>query len=173
MALPGSSRKKQRRNDQKRLASGQPLPQGVITMETLKVLKDHGIKVTKPRVAIYEILEQELQGIEAEKIYHRCLEAKLSLNLSTVYRTLEIFEEKGLMIKYDLGEKKYVFSLVRHGHHHQVECDSCHKVIDLDCPMKQIEDLISRETGFHLTEHHLELKGICKDCLETPKKQVP
>lgn len=138
-------------------------------MNTIEILKKHAIKVTKPRVAIYELLEKEHTGIGADYIYSTLLKENLSINLSTVYRTLELFEEKNLIQKYDLGEKKYNFSLIRHGHHHIVECDSCHKVINLDCPMKQIEDLITKETGFHLTEHHLELKGICKDCLEKEK----
>lgn len=143
--------------------------QGAIFMNTTQTLKKHSIKITKPRVAIYEILDQELQGIEADYIYNRCLEENISLNLSTVYRTLDLFEEKNLIEKYDLGEKKYNYSLIRHGHHHIVECDRCHKVINLDCPMKQIEDLITKETGFHLTEHHLEMKGICRECMEKQK----
>lgn len=138
-------------------------------MNTTEILKKHSIKVTKPRMAIYELLEKEHTGIGADYIYSTLQKENLSINLSTVYRTLELFEEKNLIQKYDLGEKKYNFSLIRHGHHHIVECDSCHKVINLDCPMKQIEDLITKETGFHLTEHHLELKGICKDCLEKKK----
>lgn len=138
-------------------------------MNTIEILKKYSIKVTKPRMAIYELLEKEHTGIGADYIYSTLLKENHSINLSTVYRTLELFEEKNLIQKYDLGEKKYNFSLIRHGHHHIVECDSCHKVINLDCPMKQIEDLITKETGFHLTEHHLELKGICKDCLEKKK----
>lgn len=138
-------------------------------MSTIDILKKHHIKVTKPRVAIYDILEKEMQGIQADTLYQKCLDQQISLNLSTVYRTLELFEEKNLLQKYDLGEKKYNFSLIRHGHHHIVECDHCHKVINLDCPMKQIEDLITKETGFHLTEHHLELKGICKECRQDTK----
>ena len=138
-------------------------------MNTTEILKKHSIKVTKPRMAIYELLEKEHTGIGADYIYSTLQKENLSINLSTVYRTLELFEEKNLIQKYDLGEKKYNFSLIRHGHHHIVECDSCHKVINLDCHMKQIEDLITKETGFHLTEHHLELKGICKDCLEKKK----
>ncbi|WP_313125395.1 Fur family transcriptional regulator [Proteiniclasticum ruminis] len=138
-------------------------------MNTIEILKKHSIKVTKPRMAIYELLEKEHTGIGADYIYSTLLKENHSINLSTVYRTLELFEEKNLIQKYDLGEKKYNFSLIRHGHHHIVECDSCHKVINLDCPMKQIEDLITKETGFHLTEHHLELKGICRDCLEKEK----
>jgi len=93
-------------------------------MTTTQTLKNHNIKVTKPRVAIYEILENELQGIEADYIYKKCLEKDIPINLSTVYRTLELFEEKNLIEKYDLGEKKYNFSLIRHGHHHIVECST-------------------------------------------------
>ncbi len=133
-------------------------------MNTKETLKRYQIKITKPRLAIYEILQEESHGIDADVVYQKCLDRGLSLNLSTVYRTLDVLEAKNLLIKYDLGESKYHFSLVRHGHHHIVECEKCHKVINLDCPMKQIEDLITKDTGFKLTEHHLEFKGICKDC---------
>ena len=141
-----------------------------MVMDTLKVLKEHNIKITKPRMKILGILSDAYQGIDADFIYKKCLAAKELVNLSTVYRTLELFEEKNLIIKYDLGEKRYNFSLIRHEHHHTVECNSCHKILDLDCPMKQIDDLVSKETGFYLTEHRLELRGICKECLALEKK---
>jgi Fe2+ or Zn2+ uptake regulation protein len=134
-------------------------------MSSIEVLRNHKIKVTKPRLAIYEILSGRENGIDADYIYNKCLDSNLVVNLSTVYRTLELFEEVGLVSKYDLGEKKYNYSLKRHEHIHTLECSMCHKVMNLDCPMKQIEELVSRETGFTLTEHRLELKGICADCM--------
>jgi Fe2+ or Zn2+ uptake regulation protein len=139
-------------------------------MDSDKVLRDHSIKVTRPRVAIYDILVSLEKGVDAEGIYSMCTEMGLFVNLSTVYRTLELFEEKGLISKYDLGEKKYNYSLKKGSHIHTLECSSCHRLLDLECPMKQIEEMVSRETGFHLTEHRLELKGICSECMAKGRK---
>lgn len=135
-------------------------------MDTQSVLRRHDIKITKPRVLIYEILLREQSGVDADYIFRKCEERGVFVNLSTVYRTLDLFEAKGMLDKYDLGEKKYNYSVVRHEHSHQVECKLCHKVLDLDCPMRQIEEMLAREAGFYLTDHHLELKGICKECME-------
>ncbi|MDU1856116.1 MAG: transcriptional repressor, partial [Clostridium baratii] len=46
----------------------------------------------------------------------------------------------------------------------------CHKEVELNCPMIQIEEIINRQTGFTLTEHNLEMKGVCDECKKTSQK---
>lgn len=133
-------------------------------------LRNLDIKVTKPRITIYDILRKENKGLSAEEIFNLCKKEDLYINLSTVYRTLDLFESKNIVRKYDLGDNKYSYSFNEDDHHHILECEYCHKKIDLDCPMRQIEDIISNDTGFKLTEHKLELKGICKECLKKEKE---
>lgn len=135
-------------------------------MNTSDKLRNLDIKVTKPRITIYDILQKEDKGLNAEDIYNLCKKEDLYINLSTVYRTLDLFENKNIIRKYDLGDNKYNYSFNQDDHHHTLECESCLKKLDLDCPMQQIEDLISKDTGFKLTDHKLELKGICRECLE-------
>ncbi|MBU3196168.1 Fur family transcriptional regulator [Clostridium algidicarnis] len=133
-------------------------------MNTMELLKNKAIKATKARIIIYNIISDCDCGITAEYIHNKCLESNISINLSTVYRSLDLFEEKGLVEKYDFGEGTYNYTLKKHDHKHLLECSLCHKEIELQCPMQQIEELVKSKTGFTLAEHELKMTGICKDC---------
>ncbi len=133
-------------------------------MNVNELLKDKGIKITKARVVIYNIISDSDNGISADYIFNKCIEQGLNINLSTVYRNLDMFEEKAIVEKFDLGEGKYNYVLKKHSHKHILECSLCHKEIELQCPMQQIEELVKSKTGFTLIEHELIMKGICDEC---------
>jgi Fe2+ or Zn2+ uptake regulation protein len=133
-------------------------------MDSVTILKNYGLKVTKPRAAILDILSRSDHGLDAESIRDEAELSDLFINLSTVYRTLELLGSLGVIEKFDLGEKKYNYVLRKATHIHSLTCEICNKTVDLDCPMIKIEELISKETGFSIMEHHLELKGICREC---------
>lgn len=133
-------------------------------MKFVEVLNKNNIKVTKARINIYNILFNSDRALNADEIYKRCIEEGVDLNLSTVYRTLEIYEEKNIVDKVDLGDGHYYYSIKKHSHKHVVECSLCHKEVELNCPMQQFEELIKNQTGFTLLEHELVLKGVCKEC---------
>lgn len=131
-----------------------------------KLFKEKEIKVTKARIAIYELLSNEKTSLKADDIYNKCKIINKNMNLSTVYRTLEIFEEKDLIDKFDLGCGKNSYAIKKNFHKHMLECNLCHKEIEVMCPMQSIEELVKLQTGFELTEHSLTLKGVCEDCKE-------
>ncbi|WP_032120757.1 Fur family transcriptional regulator [Clostridium amazonitimonense] len=133
-------------------------------MNTIDLLKDSSIKVTKARVVIFNIIKDSEDVLTADYIRSKCLENKININLSTVYRTLELFEDKDIIEKFDLGEGKYNYVLKKHKHNHVLECSLCHKEVELQCPMQQIEELVKNKTGFTLIEHELKMKGICDQC---------
>lgn len=123
-----------------------------------------GIKVTKQRVAVIEILEKAKEPITAEDIYDQ-LEDKELLNYSTVYRTLNTLCEKGALIKTGEPGGKTYFQLKGHHHCHELECLACHKHIRIDaCPVDAFSRAVAKETGFVVTEHSLQIKGICSEC---------
>lgn len=133
-------------------------------MNTMEVLAKHAIKATKARISIYNMISSTSNGLSAEDLYKSCQDKGLNINLSTVYRTLEIFEAKDIIEKYDIGDGCYKFSIKNHSHKHILECSICHKEVELTCPMKQIEELVKSETGFVSVDHQLVMKGICKEC---------
>lgn len=123
-----------------------------------------GIKVTKQRVAIIEILEKAKEPITAEEIYEQ-LESKDLLNYSTVYRTLNILSDKEAIIKTGEPGGKMYFQLKGHHHGHELECLACHKHIVIDaCPVEAFSRAVSKETGFVVKEHSLQIKGLCAEC---------
>ncbi|MGL4740417.1 MAG: Fur family transcriptional regulator [Sarcina sp.] len=132
-------------------------------MEIKKVLKHKNIKVTKGRILIYDLLLNSDVNLTVDEIYNECRKDE-NINLSTVYRTLELFEKNKMVDKMFDSDGTSRYTIKRHTHNHIVECSLCHKEIEVDCPMTQIEELLREQTGFKLTEHKLQLKGLCKDC---------
>lgn len=140
-------------------------------MKAKEVFAEHSIKSTKARINIYNIMSDNNEGLKAEDIYNICRDKGVDINLSTVYRTLEIFEETNIVGKYDTGENSYKYFLNHETHKHILECSICHKEIELKCPMRHIEEMVKDETGFVLLDHELFMKGICKDCSNNKKHQ--
>lgn len=131
-----------------------------------------GIKVTKQRIAIINILERAQSPITAEDIYER-LEDKSLLNYSTIYRTLNRLSEKGALVKTGEPGGKMYFQLKVHHHTHDLECLVCHKHIQIDdCPVDAFSKSVAKETGFVVTEHSLQIKGLCAQCAEDNLKLV-
>ncbi|WP_297435843.1 Fur family transcriptional regulator [uncultured Clostridium sp.] len=134
-------------------------------MEIKEVLKLKNIKITKGRVMIYDLLLNTEENLSADDIFQVCIK-KEDLNLSTVYRTLELFEKNSMVDKIFAEDGTSTYTIKRHKHNHIVECNLCHKEIEVACPMTQIEELLKKQTGFKLTDHKLQLKGLCKECSE-------
>lgn len=125
--------------------------------------RENGIRVTAGRISILNIIEGSEKGLSAENIYDECKKKNNNLNLSTVYRTLELLEEKDVIKKISIdGPSLYI--LKRENHKHILECDVCHKCVEIPCPMEEIEEAIKAKVGFSLTQHKLELNGICDQC---------
>ncbi|WP_163194134.1 Fur family transcriptional regulator [Clostridium thermarum] len=133
-------------------------------MANFEILKSKKLKITLARKVIFEILNDADAALSAEYIYDKCVERDNSINLSTVYRTLEVFQETGIVEKFDLGDRRYSYSIKEEHHKHTIECSLCHKFIELDCPVKMLEEIIKTKTGFTMMEHELHIKGICEKC---------
>ena len=142
-------------------------------MDVKLYLKEKNIKVTKGRIFIMNTLEAVEKPINAECIFEKCKTEGVEIDLSTVYRTLEMLEIKGIIEKFDLGDGKYNYIIKDKSHNHTLQCAICHKNVIIDCPMIQIQEIIKSKTGFKLLEHDLKLKGICNECSEkkNPEKE--
>ncbi|WP_027626179.1 Fur family transcriptional regulator [Clostridium lundense] len=135
-------------------------------MNIEEFLRNNGIKVTKGRINIIEILQECNSAVTVEYIYEQCKNRNVNLDLSTVYRSLELFNNKDIVDKFDLGHGKYNYIINPDKHKHILECTVCHKEVEIDCPIRQVEELIKNKTGFTISENELDLKlkGICRDC---------
>lgn len=133
-------------------------------MKFEELLRKYDLKVTKGRVAILKVLTNYHKSMGVELIFGKCKEYGVNINLSTVYRALELFEEKGIVDKFASKDGIFFYKLKGEEHKHLIRCSVCKKEIEVPCPMKQFEEMVQSETGFTLTEHNLIMTGVCEEC---------
>lgn len=129
-------------------------------------LKAAGLKITTPRLKILELLAQsETQHLSAEDIYTQLSQADENLSLATIYRVLTQFESAGLVIRHNFEEGYSVFELNQGEHHDHIVCSKCRKVIEFHDEIIEARQLeIAKKYGFEMTDHSLNIYGICTDC---------
>lgn len=131
-----------------------------------KILNEANLKNTKSREIILETIKKHNLPITAEEVY-QIVNKKVSVNLSTVYRTLNTLSEKGILLKQVMFDKKTYYQINTHAHKHILVCEVCKSQTPIeDCPMHHLEDKIQTETGFIIHGHNLEIIGVCKKCQE-------
>lgn len=129
-------------------------------------LKRTGLKNTKHRTAILEIIEKQTQPVTAEQIYVELNKFESSISLSTVYRELESLVFNGIVVKIKINENnKALYEYNRMIHKHYLMCLGCKKMISIDvCPLKAYEKKLEEQTHFVITDHKLNLYGYCPEC---------
>lgn len=131
------------------------------------LLVKKGCKNTKSRKAVIEVLKKTDIPMSAEEIFLSIKKDGGSINLSTVYRNLELMEKKGLVEKTVMNDSKSRFELTDNGHKHHLICTKCNRMVSLDtCPIEEYEKDVVRETKFDITGHQLIFYGICPECKE-------
>jgi len=135
-------------------------------MEGEERLKSSGLKTTKSRKAILDILIRSDQPIAAEQIFRTLKEEQININLSTVYRTLESLENKDLVTKISImDDDRMLFEYNQLGHRHYLVCVTCKKIITVqNCPLGSYEKTLENETHFNIIGHKLYLYGYCESC---------
>ncbi len=125
-----------------------------------------GLKNTRPRINIIDILENGNELLSAQQIYDKLRESKVRVNLSTVYRSLEKLTEYNIINKVSLDkEKQALYEYNREIHHHFLICKNCNKIKTIySCPLEDYEVNLEKKTNFLITGHKIEFYGYCKEC---------
>ncbi len=132
-----------------------------------KGLRATGRRMTRTRKAVLALLERTHQPLSASEIFAQLQEDHVVIDLVTVYRTVNVLKELGLVVQLDLfqeGQSRYELKEGRK-HHHHIRCQTCGKIVDLLlCPLKKITKLIEERTQFIVGDHTLEFTGFCPQC---------
>ncbi len=129
------------------------------------ILSQIGCKNTKSRKKIIEVLTGAEVPLSAEEIFLNVRKSGSTTNLSTVYRTLDLLESKGLLEKSIMSDGRARFKLVLEGHKHHITCINCYKSIPINtCPIELFEKDLVDTTDFNITGHKLEVYGLCPKC---------
>lgn len=121
--------------------------------------------MTPQRLALLEELDKnKYRMISAEELIDKLKGDYPKLNLSTVYRNLDLFYQAGFLHR-RTEEDRSLFKLqCSEHHHHHLTCKNCGVMIHLDyCPSEEMKSL-AKDHGFTLEDHTLELYGICPKC---------
>ena len=136
------------------------------TADNRELFLKNGIKNTRQRNLIYDYLKHEQIPATAEQIYLKLKEEGTAINLSTVYRILDLFISRGLAVKSNtIDGNRTMFELCHSEHKHHLICVCCKKIVYVDnCPLEVFERTLEKKMSFDITGHKLEIFGFCQEC---------
>jgi Fe2+ or Zn2+ uptake regulation protein len=129
-----------------------------------QVLRAAGYRLTQPRLAVWQVLEENEAGLNPEEIYQKGKMICASLGLVTVYRTLDLLIELGLVRRVHSEHRCHSYASAGYDHHYLI-CNACHRVVEFPCDgLEALIESVRQRTGYTVSEHLLELSGLCPDC---------
>lgn len=122
---------------------------------------EQGLRMTGQRRVIARVLCSADDHPDVEEVYRRANEIDKGISLSTVYRTLKLFAEKGILERHDFGLGRGRYEEASREHHDHLIDTETGRVIEFHSEaIEALQDRIARELGFELVGHRLELYGV-------------
>lgn len=117
---------------------------------------------TTARQQVWDALQHAPQPLYIHELVKQCS----TINRSSLYRTLELFVELGIVTVVHTGwKKRYELAGPFKPHHHHLQCEQCSELTAIDTPeLEKLIEELSQQHTFHITSHHFELRGICHKC---------
>lgn len=139
-------------------------------LETMRaILRKNKMRITKQREEILTaVLENKDRHMSCQEIYDEVAKNNPDVGIATVYRTLALFVEKGILFDVDFGDGVTRYDLFRekeeHMHIHLV-CKNCDRVFEIDENLlDSVERKIKKDYGFTVSDHSVKFFGICGEC---------
>ena len=135
------------------------------TSSIIERLREQGYRLTPQRAMILSSIEESDRHISAEEIYAQVAARYPQVNISTVYRTLELLKQLGLIYETDLGEGRVRYHPEDKGHHHHLVCQNCGAIIDIDeSALAGLKDVLLDQYDFNAQLRHVAIFGLCGNC---------
>ena len=157
-----------------RVSSGERLNSAETTGHLQKALREKGIRLTRQRRVILEVMDNAEQHLDVDQILERAQRLDPDIHLVTVYRTIDLLKKKGLIDELDLlhlrGDRHYYETHGPRDHIH-VACLRCGKVREFESRLyEQLKEQIARDFRMQVTVSRTEVGGICHECLAIERK---
>jgi len=128
-------------------------------------LSELGYRLTPQRIMVLSAIEDSDDHISAEEIYAQIVVKYPQVNISTVYRTLELLKRLGLVTETDLGGGRVRYHSAEKGHHHHLVCQKCGTIIDIDeSTLARLQDVLLHRYNFSAELRHVAIFGLCEKC---------
>lgn len=134
-----------------------------------KLLKDNNLKFTIQREVILETLYKSTEHLTPESL-HQLIQQRypeLKTGIATIYRTLALLESSAIVTSLSFGAQGKKYELGMKEHHDHLICTSCGKITEfVDEEIEKRQHTITKELGFKMSDHSMQIYGICKECQE-------
>lgn len=120
-----------------------------------------GLRMTDQRRTIAKVLSESEDHPDAEELYRRASEVDRSISLATVYRTVKLFEESGIVEKHDFRDGRSRYEQIPEEHHdHLIDVRTGDVIEFHNEEIEKLQEIIAKELGYRLVDHRLELYGV-------------
>ena len=128
-----------------------------------KKCKAKGVKLTDQRKVIAKVMSESNDHPNVDELYNRVSKIDSKISIATVYRTVKLFEESGILAKHDFKGGKARYEELNEGHHdHLIDIKSGEIIEFVDNEIEELQKKVAEKYGYELVDHKLELYGIKK-----------
>jgi Fur family ferric uptake transcriptional regulator len=127
-----------------------------------------GHRLTRTRRSVASLIARRGGHFTAADLLADARQHDLRLGRATIFRTLELFGDLGVLERIDLPSGEHAYVACEPLHHHHLVCSRCGATTDVeDCGMQAVAGEVARRTGYRIDSHRLELYGVCPTCQQT------
>ena len=120
-----------------------------------------GLRMTEQRRVVAQVLETSHDHPDVEKLYARALKLDPRISIATVYRTVKLFEEAGILEKLEFGDGRARYEDAERDHHdHLIDMQTGQVIEFVDPEIELLQEKIAQRLGYNLKDHRLELYGV-------------
>ena len=128
------------------------------TIEHKCILK--GVKLTDQRKIIAKVMSESSDHPDVDELYNRVSKFDSKISIATVYRTVKLFEETGIVTKHEFKGGKARYEEINEGHHdHLIDVKSGEIIEFVDEEIEKLQNAVAKKLGYKLVDHKLELYG--------------
>jgi Fur family ferric uptake transcriptional regulator len=120
-----------------------------------------GLRMTEQRRTIARVLDRATDHPDVEELYNRASAIDPKISIATVYRTVKLFEESGILEKHEFGDGRARYEAADRDHHdHLIDLNSGEVIEFVDAEIEELQERIAEKLGYRLKGHRLELYGV-------------
>jgi Fur family ferric uptake transcriptional regulator len=129
------------------------------------VFQSNKVRMSHPRLFIYQELSTSNNPLSPQELYQSLVKKKKKIGLTSIYRSLDLFESLGIVFKIVNGSGVKYKICEMEEHHHHIVCKKCGDVVELHfCDISGWSEKVKESTGYEVTDHQLNFYGFCKNC---------
>jgi Fur family ferric uptake transcriptional regulator len=126
-----------------------------------KACVDRGLRMTEQRRVIARVLSEAQDHPDVEELHRRAVAVDPHISIATVYRTVRLFEESGIVTRHDFRDGRSRYEELHDSHHdHLIDMKTGEVVEFVDEEIERLQTLIAQRLGYRLVDHRLELYGV-------------